>query len=474
MTNRRGSPTRAIAPRTPASRRLFAARALLPDGWASDVLLEIDAAGTLARVTPGAADASAEHAAGPVLPGMPTLHSHAFQRAMAGLAERRGAAGADSFWTWRESMYRFVARIEPDDAEAIAALLYVELLEAGYTAVAEFQYVHNAPGGAPYADPAELSHAHVRAARATGIALTLLPVLYAHGGFGGAPLGPAQARFAGTPERVLDIVRRLRAEADAELRLGVAAHSLRAVTPDELAALVAGITALDATAPIHVHAAEQRQEVDDCRAWSGRTPVAWLLDHAAPDARWCLVHCTHLDDDELVRLAASGAVAGLCPTTEANLGDGVFRAPEFAAAGGRWGIGSDSHVARDPAEELRLLEYAQRLALRARNVLASERRASVGGTLWDAAARGGAQALGRSAGVLAPGARADLVVLDGNHVDLAGRDGDAILDALVFAGGRGFVRDVMVGGRWVVRAGRHPARAEIAARYRARLERLLS
>jgi formimidoylglutamate deiminase len=456
------------------STTLFAARALLADGWASDVLLEIDATGALVRVTPGAGPGSAERAAGPVLPGMPNLHSHAFQRAMAGLAERRGDAGADSFWTWREMMYRYVAAIGPDDAEAFAAQLYVELLEAGYTSVAEFHYVHHAPGGAPYADPAEMSRAHVRAARGAGIALTLLPVLYAHGAFGGAPPGAAQARFAGTPEGVLEIVRRMRVEADADLRIGVAAHSLRAVTPGELAALVTGITALDPTAPIHIHAAEQRKEVDDCRAWSGRTPVAWLLDHAAPDARWCLVHCTHLDDDELARLAGCGAVAGLCPTTEADLGDGIFRAFEFASAGGRWGIGSDSHVARDPAEELRLLEYAQRLTRRERNVLATPDRASVGGTLWDAAVRGGAQALGRAAGMLAPGARADLVVLDGGHVDLAGRDGDAVLDALVFGGARGLVRDVMVGGRWVVREGRHPAREGVAARYRERVERLLS
>ncbi len=455
------------------SARLFAARALLPDGWASDVLFEIDATGALGRVTPGAAPGSAERAAGPVLPGMPNLHSHAFQRAMAGLAERRGRTDAESFWSWRETMYRFVARIGPEDAEAIATQLYVELLEAGYTSVAEFHYLHHAPGGAPYADPAEMSRAHVRAARTAGIALTLLPVLYAHGGFGGAPLGAAQARFAGTPEGVLDLVHRLRADAGADLRIGIAAHSLRAVTPAELAALVAGITALDPTAPIHVHAAEQRKEVDECRASSGRTPVAWLLDHAAPDARWCLVHCTHLDDDELDRLAGSGATAGLCPTTEANLGDGIFRAPEYVAAGGRWGIGSDSHVARDPAEELRLLEYAQRLTRRERNVLASGRRPSVGGTLWTAAARGGARALGRDAGALAPGMRADLVVLDREHVDLSGRAGDAVLDALVFGGGRGLVRDAMVGGRWVVRAGRHPARALIAARYRERVGPLL-
>lgn len=454
--------------------RLFAARALLPEGWATDVLLEIDPAGAIARVMPGARDDGAARAAGVLIPGMPNVHSHAFQRAMAGLAQSRGTAGRDSFWTWRETMYRFVARLGPDDAHAVAAQLYVELLKNGYTAVAEFQYVHNAPDGSAYADPAEMSLAHVRAARETGIALALLPTLYAHSGFGAARLGPAQARFASSPESVLEIVQRARAQAGADLRVGVAAHSLRAVSPPQLATLVAGISAIDRSAPIHVHAAEQRKEVDDCIAWSGRRPVAWLLEHAAPDARWCLVHCTHLDDAELAGLAGSGAVVGLCPSTEADLGDGVFRLPEFLAAGGRWGIGSDSHVSRDPAEELRLLEYAQRLSRFERNVAASAARPSVGATLWDAAVRGGAQALGRRTGAIAPGCRADLLVLDDAHVDLAGRGDDAILDALVFAGGRGLVRDVMVGGRWVIREGRHAEEDAIAAWYRATVAGLLA
>jgi formimidoylglutamate deiminase len=404
---------------------------------------------------------------------MPNLHSHAFQRALAGRTEWRGSAGHDSFWTWREAMYRFAARLEPDEANAIATQLYVELLKRGYTAVAEFQYVHNAPGGAPYAEPAEMSLAHLRAARDAGIAITLLPVLYAHGGFGGAPLDATQARFAGSPSSILRIAERSRAAAHPDARVGVAAHSLRAVSPALLGELVAGVTALDASAPIHIHAAEQPKEVADCLAWSGQRPVAWLLDHAPVDARWCLVHSTHLDDPEVARLAASGAVAGLCPTTEANLGDGVFRLPEYLAAGGRFGVGSDSHVARDPAEELRLLEYTQRLAQLARNVAASAARPSVGASLWDAAARGGAQALGRDAGTLAPGRRADLVVLDGAHLDLVEREGDAILDALVFSGGLGVVRDVMVGGRWVVRDGRHAAEAQSAARYRTAVTRLL-
>jgi formimidoylglutamate deiminase len=371
-------------------------------------------------------------------------------------------------------MYRIVGRLGPEDAHAIAAQLYVELLKNGYTSVAEFQYVHNAPDGSAYADPAEMSLAHVRAARETGIALTLLPTLYAQGGFGAAPLGAAQARFASTPESILEIVRRARLQAGPDLRVGVAAHSLRAVSPPQLAALVAGITAVDRSAPIHVHAAEQRKEVDDCVAWSGRRPVAWLLEHAALDARWCLVHCTHLDDAELAGLAGSGAVVGLCPSTEADLGDGVFRLADFLAAGGRWGIGSDSHVARDPAEELRLLEYAQRLSRLERNVAASAARPSVGATLWEAAVRGGAQALGRRAGTIAAGDRADLLVLDDAHVDLAGRGDDAILDALVFAGGRGLVRDVMVGGRWAIREGRHPAEDAIAAWYRATVAGLLA
>jgi formimidoylglutamate deiminase len=453
--------------------RLFAAHALLGDGWAQDVLFEIGGAGELVRATPRAAAGGAERAAGPVLPGMPNLHAHAFQRALAGLTERRGAAGRDSFWTWREAMYRFVARLGPDEAHAVALQLHVELLKRGYTAVAEFHYVHNSPDGSPYADPAEMSLAHLRAARESGIALTLLPALYAHGGFGGAPLGAAQARFAGSPERVLRLVERARAAGDANTRVGVAAHSLRAVSPPQLDELVAGIGRLDPAAPIHIHAAEQKKEVEDCVAWSGQRPVAWLLAHAPVGERWCLVHCTHLDDAEIAGLAASGAVAGLCPSTEADLGDGVFRLPEHLAAGGRIGVGSDSNVVRDPAEELRLLEYAQRLTRLERNVAASAARPSVGATLWEAAARGGARALGLSAGTLAPGCRADLVVLDGTHVDLVARRGDAILDAVVFSGGGSLVRDVMVGGRWVVREGRHAAEEKAARGYREAVARLL-
>jgi len=453
--------------------RLFASQALLADGWARDVTIETDESGRVSAIDRGPPAPGAERAAGPVVPGMPDLHSHAFQRALAGRTERRGPGGRDSFWTWREAMYRFAQRLTPEIAQHVAAWLYVELLEHGYTAVAEFQYVHNDPDGSPYADPAEMSLAHVRAAADAGIALTMLPALYAHGGFGGAPLGALQTRFRSSPDAILRIVERLRALDAPGLVVGAAAHSLRAVTPEELAALCDGLAGIDPGAPLHIHVAEQTKEVDECLAWRGRRPVAWLLEHAPVGQRWCLVHCTHLDDAELAGLAASGAVAGLCPTTEANLGDGVFRLADYLVAGGRFGIGSDSHVARDPVEELRWLEYAQRLVRRERNVAASAARPSVAGTLWRAAAVGGAQALGRAAGALQPLARADLVVLDGEHPDLVGREGDEVLDALVFSGGAGMVRDVMVGGRWQVRAGRHPRAATLERAYRRAVERLV-
>jgi formimidoylglutamate deiminase len=463
------------------SQFLFAPRALLPAGWAGDVLLEIAGDGSLVAATPDqVAPPGARRAAGPVLPGMPNLHSHAFQRAMAGLAERAGQAGtpgeADSFWTWRQAMYGFVGRLTPAQNEAIAAQLYVEMLKAGYTAVGEFHYLHHDPDGRPYADPAEMSGRIAAAAAAAGIGLTLLPVLYAQGGFGGQPTGPGQRRFRHDVDGFLRLVEALavRHRGDPQVRLGIAPHSLRAVTPDQLAAAVAGLHALDGTAPVHIHIAEQVREVEDCLAWSGARPVAWLLDNAAPDQRWCLVHATHMDADETARLAASGAVAGLCPTTEANLGDGLFEAPAYLAQGGRWGIGSDSHISVSPVEELRWLEYGQRLLHRRRNLLLPGNRAgaSVGAALYAGALAGGAQALGRPIGRLAPGARADLLVLDADSPSLLGRADDVLLDALVFAGNANPVRDVMVGGRWVVEQGRHHAEADLFARYRQALAEL--
>ena len=406
---------------------------------------------------------------------MPNLHSHAFQRAMAGLAEVRGSTD-DDFWSWRELMYKFAGRITPEQAIAVARHLYIEMLKSGYTAVAEFHYVHNDPAGNPYTNPAEMSLAHVAAARETGIAITMLPVLYSHGNFGAAPLGPRQQRFRTSPEDILATVRAVRkaAAGHADLNCGVAPHSLRAAGLDGLRELLSGLEAIDAAAPIHIHIAEQTREVDDSLAFSGRRPVEWLLEHLPVDHRWCLVHATHLNENEMLGLARSGAIAGLCPTTEGNLGDGIFPLPGYRAAGGRYGIGSDSHVSRDPLEELRLLEYVQRLVLRKRNIVVSNVSVAVGTTLWLEAAAGGAQAMGRKMGALSPGQRADFVVLDGEQPDLAEKSGDMITNAAIFSGTQGLVRDVMVGGRWQVRDGRHSLEDSASRDYGKAVKTLLA
>ena len=442
-------------------------------GWRADMRLGVDAAGRFAPAA-GAAEPLGEW----VLPGMPNLHSHAFQRAMAGLAERRGAAfaagagpaAADSFWSWRETMYAFAAAVGPEELQAIAAQLYVEMLKAGYTQVCEFHYLHHRAGGEPYAPPETMSRALVEAAREAGIALTLLPVLYASGGFDGRPLSVRQRRFGHALEDYLRLVDTLRALEDRDLRVGIALHSLRAVPPPALRAVLD--SGLADGCPVHIHVAEQIGEVQDCLATRGARPVAWLLDHAEVDARWCLVHATHLDADETARLARSGAVAGLCPTTEANLGDGLFPLAAYLDAGGRLGIGSDSHISVSPVEELRWLEYGQRLATRHRNVAARRHGDSVGETLWRAALQGGAQASGLPLGGLREGARADLLVLDADAPLLAARDTRSLLDGFLFAGNVPLVRHVMCGGRWVVRDFRHRDEARIATRYRDAVARL--
>ncbi len=447
---------------------LYFREALLAGGWARDVRLEIRD-GLITRIERGVAPVAGDDIHSIALPGLPNLHSHAFQRGMAGLAERRGG-GNDSFWTWREVMYRFVDRLDPDDMRAIAALAYMEMLESGFTRAGEFHYLHHAPDGNPYADPAEMAAAIAAAAAETGIALTLLPVYYAHSGFGGLPPGDGQRRF------ICDIDRfaQLRAGCQAALAclpdavLGVAPHSLRAVTAAELDEVLA----LADDGPVHIHIAEQTREVDDCLAWSGQRPVAYLLDHAAVNDRWCLVHATHMDSTECVRLAASGAVAGLCPITEANLGDGLFPVGPFLAAGGCYGIGSDSNVLIDAAEELRLLEYGQRLQARGRNILAGADHASTGAGMCGAALAGGARALGVAAG-LAEGLAADIVSLDCGHPSLIGRSQDSLLDSWVFAAGRAAVDCVWRRGQRIVSRGRHEAREDIVARYRGTLSRLL-
>jgi formiminoglutamate deiminase len=445
---------------------IHAATALTPEGWRADARLTVEGA-AIAAIACGVAARPGDERCAILVPALCNLHSHAFQRGMAGLAERRGAQ-ADSFWTWRETMYRFALAMTPDDVEAVAAQLYVEMLEAGFAAVGEFHYLHYAPNGAPYAAPAEMSARIVGAAKATGIGLTLLPVFYAHSTFGGAPPRPEQRRFVTDLDsfaRLLDDCRALMAGVGP---VGVAPHSLRATTPAEIAAVVA----LAADGPIHIHAAEQVKEVEDCFAWSGARPVEWLLDHANVDRRWCLVHATHMTDDEARRLARSGAVAGLCPTTEASLGDGIFNAPLYFAARGAVGVGSDSNVEVGVAGELKQFEYAQRLRDRARNVSAIS-AGSTGRALYERALAGGAQALSRSGGALKPGATADFVSLRADHPTLAGRSGDAILDAWIFAVGNPLVDCVWSGGRKLVADGRHAARDSIVARYAATMRRLV-
>ena len=449
---------------------LFARHALLPEGWRRDVLLEWDIHGDLTRVAAGAQAPLKVARADYVLPGMINLHSHAFQRALGGLTERAGDHGEkDSFWTWRDLMYRFAARITPQQIEAIAAQLFAECLRHGYTALCEFHYLQRDVDGRSYARPAETAERVAAAGQAAGIGLTLLPVLYSHAGFGEQPLKPEQGRFRTNVDDVLGIVEALGALRSGQLEVGAAPHSLRAATLDQIRALS---HALPAGRPLHIHIAEQQAEVRQCLDALGRRPVQYLLDELGIDARWCLVHATHLDDDEVAQLGRSGAVAGLCPTTEANLGDGLFPLEPFLAAGGAFGIGSDSHVSQSPVEELRWLEYGQRLQHQRRNVAVTRGQRNVGDYLWQAALRGGAQAAGRRVGALEAGKRADLIVLDGTHPNLDGVRDDEVLGRLVFCGNDNLVRDVLCGGHWVVQGGRHVAQDAIAQRYRQAVREL--
>jgi formimidoylglutamate deiminase len=445
---------------------IHASHALTPEGWRANVRLTIEEQ-VIARVEAATEPSSGDESHAIVLPGVANVHSHAFQRAMAGLAETRGPA-ADNFWTWREAMYRFALTMDPDDVEAVAGQLYVEMLESGFTRVGEFHYLHHDKDGRPYRSIAEMATRIGAAAQQTGIGLTLLPVFYAHANFGGAPPTPGQRRFVSSLEdfgRILEGCRQVAAGLFGA-NVGVAPHSLRAVTPDELEVLVE----MSQRDPIHMHIAEQTKEVDDCIAENGARPVEWLLNHASVDQRWCLIHATHMDDAETRRLARSGAVVGLCPITEANLGDGAFNAPEYVADGGRFGIGSDSNIQIGVASELRQLEYAQRLRLRARNVMARA-AGSTGEALYQAACLGGGAALAAPTGI-APGLPADLVTLDANALALAGRDVGQILDAWIFHGGDQLVDCVWRGGRKLVAGGRHRDRDEIARRFRATIARL--
>ena len=396
------------------------------------------------------------------LPGIANLHSHAFQRAMAGLAERQ-THPEDSFWTWRETMYRMAGRFDPDSLHAVASQLYVEMLEAGYTGVCEFHYLHHAPDGRPYDDPAAMSRALIRAAHETGIRLTLLPVLYMTGGFDGRPLGERQKRFGHDVDGYLRLFEILRAEAGDMLRVGCALHSLRAVPPDAMRTVLA---ALPADARIHIHISEQIGEVQDCLAIRDVRPVEWLLQNAEVDARWTLVHATHLNDWEVAGIAKSGATVAICPTTEANLGDGLFRLRDHLDAGGAWGIGSDSHISVSPVEELRWLEYGQRLVTRHRNIAVAPGTPSVGETLLRGVLASAADATGFEA-------VDDALLLDAGSPLLAGATAADVVDRWIFSGNRGAVREVTVAGRQVVADGRHADRETVLARYQAAMTELL-
>ncbi len=458
--------------------RYLAPSALLATGWNDRVLFEVAADGLITAITPRATAAdigAAEVLDGAVVPGMPCLHSNAFQRGMAGLTEKGGPQG-DSFWSWRKLMYHFLEGLRPDDVEAIATQVYIEMLRGGYTSVAEFHYLHHDAGGRPYANRAEVGERLLAAADATGIAQTLLPVLYAHDNFGGTPPTVGQRRFINDAAGYQQIVEALlkAVQGHPAQRIGIAPHSLRAVTPAQLTAAVSLADSLQPGMPIHLNLAAQLKEVNDCLAWSGQRPVAWLLDHVAVDGRWCVLHATHTEIVEAERLARSGVVAGLCPTTEGDLGDGFFNAVPYLRAGGRIGIGSDSHVGVDPFLELKLFEYGQRLRFERRNVLAKGIGDSLGGHLYRITAAGGAQAIGQPVGSLAVGNRADWLVLDDDDPALAEQRHDGLLDAAIFGPARQPVRDVMVAGRWVLRDGQHPQAAASFARYRAVMKRLLA
>jgi formimidoylglutamate deiminase len=450
--------------------RLHFASVLLPSGWADDVQVVVSD-GSITSVAIGVAPQSGDERHQLAIPGIASLHSHAFQRGMAGLAETRGNT-ADTFWTWREMMYRFALTMTPDDVESVATLLYVEMLERGFTRVGEFHYLHHDHDGAPYANPAEMATRIAQAAETTGIGLTLLPSFYAHGSFGGAAPHAGQRRFISSIDQFAKLMDAARKAVSTLHRanVGVAPHSLRAVTPAELAA----IFPLAEGGPIHMHAAEQTREVEDCVAWSGRRPVEWLLEHAPVDRRWCLIHATHMTATEIAALATCGAVAGLCPVTEANLGDGIFPAREFCEAGGQFGIGTDSNILIGVADELRQLEYGQRLKHRERNVLSRGPGVSTGRVLFDAALAGGMQALAQTCAGIEQGARADIVTFDTAHPSLAGRRGDAVLDGWIFAAGEAAVDSVWTNGNKIVEGGRHRLRERARDRFNATVRRLVA
>lgn len=448
-------------------KQLFFDNALLPEGWANNVLIEADDTGIITSIAADSQKPTGGTDGQIVVAGMANLHSHAFQRAMAGLGEWRGTSDNDSFWTWRETMYRFLGRLRPEDLDAVAAQLYVEMLEAGFTAVGEFHYVHHQADGTPYDDPAEMSGQLMAAAEQAGIGQTLLPVFYQYGGFNAVPVSSAQLRFFNEIENFQKLVEECKAKAGQRTIIGIAPHSLRAITPDSLNEVLQA----NPKGPVHIHIAEQIKEVEDCSKWSGVRPVQWLYDNQPVDERWCLIHATHMNEAEVKLLAGNGAIAGLCPITEANLGDGIFAGASYHQAGGKWGVGSDSNVRIDLAEELRSYEYSQRLRDKQRTRLVDSEQSN-GRSLFDAALSGGAQAVGQNMGAIAIGKQCDLVALDADHPVLIGKNNDDWLNSWIFAGDKSCISDVWVGGKHKVKNGRHKERKNITENFAKAMKHL--
>lgn len=447
---------------------LFARHALLLNGWKENVRLNWDRLGDFTEITPNATPHPDEPVVQHIIPGMINLHSHAFQRALNGLTES-ATQSTHNFWTWRTQMYRLAHHVQPEHLEAIAAQIFSECLRYGYTSLCEFHYLHHAQDGSHYANPLEMAERILSAAQTTGIGITLLPVLYSFSNFGQMPLTPEQTRFKTDVTSILQFIDTLNSQRNKQIEIGVAPHSLRATSVEQINELLTG---LPEQRPIHIHIAEQTQEINECLTWCARRPIQWLYDHVPVDARWCLVHATHLNADELHLITQSQAVVGLCPTTEANLGDGLFPLPDFLRHQGRWGIGSDSHVSHNPVEELRWLEYGQRLHHQKRTLATTKQEPHTGNFLWQNALTGGAQASGRPIGALAVGKRADFIVLNSDHPNLCDRPIDEILDTFIFCGNDNLVQDVMVGGHWVIKAQQHIAQEAITQRFKHTLAEL--
>ncbi|MCH2077235.1 MAG: formimidoylglutamate deiminase [Rhodobacteraceae bacterium] len=451
--------------------QIFSARALVEDTWQKDVLVEVGETGLIERIAVEEEPSSDAVKVDSLLPAIANLHSHSFQRAMAGMTEYR-AKGQDSFWTWRTLMYQFLEHLTPEHIEAIAGQVFVEMLEAGYASVGEFHYVHHQPGGTHYASQTELSDRIFAAADQTGIGLAHLPVLYSYGGAGKQELVEGQTRFGHSVDQFAQLMEALQSrllEANPDTTLGIAPHSLRATSPDELAQ----VTASFGNGPVHIHIAEQPKEVADISDWLGARPVEWLLDHENVASNWCLIHATHMTETETVDFATTGAVAGLCPITESNLGDGIFNGTDFLAAGGAFGVGSDSNVRISLSEELRTLEYSQRLRDISRNLMVPG-EGSVGHSLYKRAAEGGAQALSRNAGGIAVGKLADLTAINSNHPYLCALSEDQLINGFCFAADDSVVTDVWSAGRHMVKAGRHVHRDAVFSNYRTAMNDLKS